>query len=106
MSPMNRQSHSPFDGFDESNPAMAARRMRALNVERQKSMVSDTDKLLKLAKELNGEIANSNPAMLTPVQLRKVADIEKLARNVKQKMSTSFISGPSYDEPVPGLFPQ
>lgn len=85
---------------------MAARRMRAMNIERQKSMVSDADKLLKLARELNGEIENSNPSALTPVQLRKISDIEKLARNVKQKMSVSFTDGPSDEAPVPRQFPQ
>ncbi|HEX3894279.1 MAG TPA: hypothetical protein VHW46_17015 [Terracidiphilus sp.] len=71
-----------------------------MNTERQKAVVSDTDKLLKLATELNQEIGESNPATLTPVELRKVAEIEKLARNVKQKMSISFTGGPSFDEPI------
>jgi len=39
------------------------------------------------------------------VELHKLADIEKLARNVKQKMSTSFGGGPSLgpssQEPMP-----
>ena len=78
---------------------MAARQLRALNSERQKSMISDTDKLLQLAKELNEEVENSNPDQLTQVELRKLADIEKLARNVKQKMSVSFVGGPTYQEP-------
>ena len=103
--PMNRQSRNPFDGFGDVDSAMAARRMRALNVERQKSVVSDTDKLLKLAKELNKEIENSNPVALTPVQLRKISDIEKLARSVKQKMSASFTGGPTPEEPGPRQFP-
>ena len=85
---------------------MAARRMRAMNADRQKSMVSDTDRLLKLAKELNSEIENSNLTALTPVQLREISDIEKLARNVKQKMSISFTGGPSFEETLPRQFPQ
>ena len=39
--------------------------MRALNTERQKQMVSDTDKLLKLARELNDEVAKANTGTLT-----------------------------------------
>ncbi len=74
--------------------------MRALNADRQKSLVSDTEKLLKLAKQLNSEIETSNQNELTQVQLREIADIEKLARNVKEKMSTSFVGGPSF-EPIP-----
>jgi hypothetical protein len=99
--PMNRQSRNPFDGFGGNDPLLAARQMRALNADRQKSLVSDTDKLLKLAQELNSEIETSNPNMLTQVQLRKIADIERLARNVKQKMSISFVGGPQFQEPVP-----
>jgi len=65
----------------------AQRRMRALNIERQKQMVSDTDKLLKLAKELNEEVAAQNTGTLTSAEMRKIADIEKLARNVRQMMT-------------------
>jgi hypothetical protein len=64
------------------------RQLRALNAERHKSIVSDTNKLLKLARELEDEVSRTNPGSLTPDQLRKVAEIEKLARGVKDKMST------------------
>jgi hypothetical protein len=50
-------------------------------------MVSDTDKLLKLAKELNEEVAAQNTGTLTSAEMRKIADIEKLARNVRQMMT-------------------
>ena len=43
-------SNSPF-GQDPNSPEQ--KRIRALNAERQKSLVSDAEKLLKLAKELN-----------------------------------------------------
>lgn len=99
---MNQQSRNPFDGFGSNDPILAARQMRALNVDRQKSLVSDTEKLLKLAQDLNSEIETSNQDVLTQVQLRKIADIEKLARNVKQKMSISFVGGPPLlQEPAP-----
>ncbi len=99
--PMNRQSRSPFDDLGGNDPFLVARQMRALNAERQKSLISDTNKLLKLAQELNSEIETGNPNMLTQVQLRKVADIEKLARNVRQKMSISYVGEPQFQEPVP-----
>ncbi len=98
--PMNQQSRGLYDGFGDKDPVLAARQMRALNADRQKSLVSDTEKLLKLAKQLNSEIETSNQNELTQVQLREIADIEKLARNVKEKMSTSFVGGPSF-EPIP-----
>jgi hypothetical protein len=75
------------DMSGDYDPIMMERRMNALNNERQKEMVSDTDKLLKLAKELNDEIAAKNTSSLTLDQLHKIAEIEKLARGVKEKMA-------------------
>jgi len=63
-------------------------------------MVSDTEKLLKLAQELNAEIGSDDHSALTPIQVRKAADIEKLAHSVKQKMSTSFMAGPEFRGPL------
>ena len=68
-------------------PSMMERRIRALNNERQKEMVTDTNKLLKLAQDLNDEIAAKNAGTLTFDQLRKIAEIEKLAHSVKEKMA-------------------
>ena len=65
------------------------RRLRMLNADRQKTMVSDADKLLKLAAQLNAEISAANQGELTPAQLKKISEIEKLARKVREKMSTS-----------------
>jgi hypothetical protein len=88
------QDPGPFStNSDPIDDVQAEKRMTALNAERQKSMISDSAKLLKLATELNGEIAESNTGELTPAQLRMVAEIEKLAHNVRDKMSMS-IRGP------------
>jgi hypothetical protein len=73
---------------DEPEPLIEQKRVRAINAALHKSMVSDTDKLLKLVKELNAEIGSTNPASLTPEQVRMVAEIEKLAHGVKEKMRT------------------
>jgi hypothetical protein len=75
------------------------KRLRALNAERQKSMVSDANKLLRLVKELNDEIARSSPDSLSAEQLRRVAEIEKLARSVKEKMSNSVRGLPTFQLP-------
>jgi len=91
--PFTRQQ-SPFDDSIERDPALAARQLRARNADRQKSIVADTVKLLKLARELNTEMETGNPGTLTQVELRKLAEIEKLARDVRQKMSISFVGGP------------
>jgi len=66
---------------------MQRRRMRQLNVERQKALVSDTDNLLKLTTQLNAEVAKDRSSSLTPEQVRMLAKIEKLAKSVREKMS-------------------
>lgn len=61
--------------------------MAALNQERQQQMVSDADKLLKLAKELNAD-ADAGGTILSPAQrVQKAEEIEKLAKKVKDKMT-------------------
>jgi hypothetical protein len=76
------------------------KQLRARNADRQKSLVSDTNKLLRLVKELNAEIARTNPDSLNADQLRRMAEIEKLARNVKDKMSTSVRGMPGFLPPA------
>jgi hypothetical protein len=81
--------HQDIDSlpFDDGDPVMAERRILALNIQRQKQMVADTDKLLKLARELNDEVAAQNTGTFTPDELHKIAEIEKLARNVRERMT-------------------
>lgn len=67
--------------------AFQRRRIRVLNAERQKEMVSDANKLLRLTAELNNEVSHNKSDSFTPDQLRQLAKIEKLARSVKNKMS-------------------
>lgn len=74
------------------------RRFDQLNADRRKSMVADVNKLLKLADELNAEVAETPSGGLTPTQLRKVAQIEKLARSVKERMKVSMGVGPGFQE--------
>ena len=94
----NQQRRQPLGGFGDEDAVFAARQIRALNADRQKSMVSDSEKLLKLAKELNEEIALGNGEALSAAQVRKLAEIEKLAHNVKQKMSFSVAGGPAFHD--------
>ena len=65
---------------------MAARARMQRNVDRQKHLVTDTDRLVDLANELKLEVANSGSETLTPEMQHKIAEIEKLARSVKDKM--------------------
>ena len=77
----------------------AAKRLRALNADRQKSMVSAADRLLSLAKQLDAEIASNPTGQLTPEEIHQAAEIEKLARAVKEKMTQSFIGAPELNPP-------
>jgi hypothetical protein len=86
--------NTPFSSIDGGNPVQAEKRLRVINSERQKSLIADTNRLLALATELDNEIAKSNTGELTPEQIRKVAEIEKLAHSVKDKMSMS-LRGPT-----------
>jgi len=85
---------NPYGTSPESDPLYEQKRMNALNADRHKSMVSDTEKLLQLAKQLDAEIAANSTDGLTSQEMKQVAEIEKLARNVKEKMARSFGGGP------------
>jgi hypothetical protein len=92
----NTRSQSELGPAIETNPIWGAQRVRTLNAERHKSLVSDADKLLKLARQLDAEIASNSTDELTPEELHKAAEIEKLAHNVKAKMAQSFGGNPGF----------
>jgi hypothetical protein len=85
-------------GQDSNSPEQ--RRMRMLNAERQKALVSDAEKLLKLAKELNDELGAGDSGSLSDEEVRKVAEIGKLAKSVKEKMSYTAGGFPSLNAPL------
>ena len=101
-------SGSPLAG-DTGNAQMEAKRLDALNTERQKALVSDTNKSLKLTAELNAQINaqgnGTHPASLTQAQLRMVAEIEKLARNIREKMCTGVKGVPQMGAPLTPIMP-
>ena len=97
-----QQQERTSDVPGESNdrfPSGKEKQLRSLNAQRQKSLVSDAERLLQLATELNAEVSAGNSDSLTPSELRKVAAIEKLARSVKQKMSLAVGGGLDYRDP-------
>lgn len=94
------------DWTDFGGPYLRQKRMQQLNAAQHKALVSDTDKLLKLASELNAEIGNGNASSLSLDQLRKVAEIEKLAHSVKDKMSQPVKGLSNYDNQIQTLSPQ
>jgi len=98
---LGRRAAGEFGDMDGRDPVEREKQLRALNADRQKSLVADTNKLLKLADELNAEIGRTQPDALTLEQLHKIAEIEKLAHSVKEKMSTSVRAMPVYAQPFP-----
>jgi len=88
-----RHPFADLDTRGDPDPMFTARRLRALNEARQKMVVSDTEKLLRLAKEVSAE-AQVTGAKPTAAQSVKIAEIEKLAHRVKQKMIESLADPP------------
>jgi hypothetical protein len=80
-------------GFGEppgANDPMEHQRLekmeKARNADRQKQLQRDTDKLLSLAKELKEDVDKSNKDTLSVDVVKKAAEIEKLAKSVKDRM--------------------
>lgn len=86
----------PNMGFGDA--AMLARQVKMLNLLRQKAIVSDTAKLLQLARELNDDTNAQNPTTSPAERMRKADEIEKLARSVREKMINA-ISAPDAGNP-------
>jgi len=61
--------------------------LKALNEHRQKLVVSDAEKLLLATRRLKHEIDEQHADHLTAAQLRELAAIEKLARNIRANMA-------------------
>lgn len=73
-------------GTDPLNARMADQQVRSRNSDRQKRLVSDTDKLVTLSKQLKDDVQGSDK-QLPPSDLQKRAEeIEKLAKSVKDRM--------------------
>ena len=65
-------------------------REKALNKQRQTSLQKDTDRLLELATELKQNVDKSNEHTLSLDVIKKAEEIEKLAKQVKDKMKGSY----------------
>ncbi len=73
-------------GADEGQERIAREMAKKANLDRQAALKNDTDKLVKLAGELKDYVDKSNENVLSLEVLKKAEEIEKLARNVKEKM--------------------
>jgi hypothetical protein len=56
------------------------------NADRQKKLVADTDKIVKLAQELKANVDSGNRDALSVAEAKKIEEIEKLAKSVKDRM--------------------
>ena len=54
--------------------------------ERQKRLVSDSDKLLALATQLHDDVSKTDKNILSVDVVRRADEIERLAHNVKERM--------------------
>lgn len=77
----------------DSNAQMKMHQKQALrknfdvaNTERKRQIDSDTAKLIKLARELNTAVQTTNQGSLPIDIIRKAELIERLARDVREKM--------------------
>ena len=95
-----QRGQSPFDPGDGQDAILVQKRLKALNVERQKSLVADAQKLVNLATELDSEVKGMEGDSLTPEQVRKLNQIEKLAHEVKQKMRFTPTGGLETPDPL------
>lgn len=65
------------------------KRATQANKDRQASLKKDTDQLFKLATELKTSVDKTSEYTLSLDVIRKAEEIEKLAKNVKDKMKAS-----------------
>jgi hypothetical protein len=56
------------------------------NEDRQKRLVTDTDKLLAVATDLKAQVEQSSPETLSVDTMKKIDEIERLAHSVKERM--------------------
>jgi hypothetical protein len=86
--PRQAGANSPFPSSpgDEISPYFQDSLRAKRNDERQRRLESDTQRLVSLANQLKSEVTASGAESMTPEMLRQMDEIEKLARNVKDRM--------------------
>jgi membrane protein involved in colicin uptake len=82
--PTNRNDTSDNDNTQQQQ--IARDMAKKANEDRQKSLMSDTEKLVKLTAELKEYVDKSNENLLSVDVIKKAEEIEKLAHSVKEKM--------------------
>lgn len=78
-------NHVP-DGMSQPQMMQRAEQRRMLMSERQKRLVSDTEKLVALTTALKEQVDESNKDVLSLDMVKKAEEIEKLAHSVKERI--------------------
>jgi hypothetical protein len=81
----------PFGQESDTNPDPNLRRAQQeaaakRNVERQKKLVAESNRILQLAQELNADVDPAGKDPLPSTIAKKAEEVEKLARSVKDLM--------------------
>jgi hypothetical protein len=76
---------SPAQDPPDDQPAQAAPSVPAADPA-QEQLQKDTDHLLQLVQELKQEVAKAGSNTLSLAALRKADEVQKLAKNLKEKM--------------------
>jgi hypothetical protein len=90
------QVADPSLGFNDV--PIAERQAKLLNAERQKAIVSNTARILQLARELNADATSGYSTLSAAERMHKAEEIEKLAKSVREKM-TYAIGTPASSNP-------
>ena len=67
-----------------------AEREKAMNKARAERIKRDTDKLLQLATELKRYVDKTNENVLSVDVIKKAEEVEKLAKNIREKMKEDY----------------
>ncbi len=84
--PRPGQASSPPQLGEANSGTILESQAAARNLERQRRLVADTQRLLQLATELKTEVDKTNQNILSVDVVKKAEEIEKLARSVKERM--------------------
>lgn len=100
---MSRESMS--DGAERIDPVELAKRQQVQKAEIRETIAADSTKLVQLAQELSDQIRQEHPETLTQAELKKYAEIGKLAHRLKSEMKSYGTAGPTQIQPLPGIVP-
>jgi hypothetical protein len=84
--PKTGMGTDPATDSDPTAPHRAEQQAKLQNVDRQKRLVADTDKLLSLATDLKQQVDKTTKDTMSVDVIKKAEEIEKLAHSVKERM--------------------